>query len=173
MKGLILAGLMVVSTNVFASKINSIQTLSNAKLNAAASELIALDLVSHSSLKKVTELKGKGKTAQEIRMNTVAQVAHTACPFFDDGVALSLNSKDEKGTLNAVADLIDSSDVNKGDAVYNSLVKNLSVINKESGVELYSGSASGNNTAGTVVGLYDTNTNEVAIFANTNCGSDD
>jgi len=173
MKGLILAGLMIVSTNVFASKISTIKTLSNSKLNSAATELIAIDLVSHSTLKKVTELKGKGKTLQELRMNTVAQVAHTACPFFDDGVALSLNSKDEKGTLNAVADLIDSSDVNKGDAVYNSLVKNITAINSEDGVEVYSGSASGNNTAGTVVGLYDTKTNEVAVFANTNCGSDD
>jgi hypothetical protein len=40
------------------------------------------------------------------------------------------------------------------------------------GVEVYNGSASGNNTGGTVLGFYDTINNELAVFANTNCGSD-
>lgn len=173
MKGLILASLMVLSSNVFASKLVSIKSLSNPKLDAAASELIGTDLVSHSALKKVIELKGKGTTAQEIRLNTVAQALHTVCGFFDEGVSLGINSKDEKGTLNAVADLIDSSNIDQGDAAYNQIVRDVSVFTNEAGVEVYSGSASGNNTMGTVLGIYDTKTNEVAVFASTNCGSDD
>lgn len=173
MKNLIIAGLMVLSTNVFASKFAPISGLSNTKLNAAAAELKGMDVVTHTAFKKVIELKGKGNTAQEIRQSAVAQAAHIACPFFDDGVAIGLNSKDDKGTLAAVADYTESSNVEKGDAEYNQLVRNVSVFNKEAGVEVYSGSASGNNTAGTVLGIYDTKTNEIAVFANTNCGSDD
>jgi hypothetical protein len=173
MKSLILASLLVLSSNVFASKLVTIKSLTNTKLDAASSELVGMDLVTHSTLKKVIELKGKGATAQEIRMNTVAQALHSVCPFFDDGVSIGINTKDEKGTLNAVADLIDSSSVDKGDAAYNQVVRNVSIFNAEAGVEVYSGSASGNNTMGTVLGIYDTKTNEVAVFASTNCGRDD
>lgn len=173
MKSLILAGLLVLSSNVFASKLVTIKNLSNTKLNAAAVEINGMDFVSHYGMKKVVELKGKGNSAQELRQNTVAQALHQTCAFFDDGVSIGINSKDEKGTLAAVADLIDSTDINKGDAAFNQLVRNVSIFNKEPGVEVYSGSASGNNTVGTVLGIYDTKTNEIAVFANTNCGSDD
>lgn len=69
--------------------------------------------------------------------------------------------------------MIDSSNIQDGDAEFNLLQKNVSIFNRESGVEVYSGAAGGNNTAGTVLGIYDTNTNEIAVFASTNCGSDD
>lgn len=173
MKSLIFSALLVLSTNAFASKIATVKTLTNSRLETAVNALSGMDLVTHSAKKKVLELKGKGATAQEIRRNTVAQAAHTLCPFFDDGVAIELNSKDEKGTLRAVADLIDTAEINKGDAAFETLFKNMSVLNNETGVELYSGNTSGNNTAGTVVGLYDTKTHEIAVFANTNCGRDD
>lgn len=173
MKSLLMVSLLVLSSNAFASKIATIKTLTNSRLESAVTAIAGMDIVTHSAKKKVLELKGKGATAQEIRRNTVAQAAHTLCPFFDDGVAIDLNSKDEKGTLRAVTDLIDTSDINKGDAAFEMLVKNMSVLNNEAGVELYSGNTSGNNTAGTVVGIYDTKTHEIAVFANTNCGRDD
>lgn len=173
MKSLVMVSLLVLSTNAFASKITTIKSLTNTRIDTAVNALAGLDIVTHSAKKKVLELKGKGATAQEIRRNTVAQAAHTLCPFFDDGVAIELNTKDEKGTLRAVADLIDTADINKGDAAFEMLVKNMTALNTEAGVELYSGNTSGNNTAGTVVGIYDTKTHEVAVFANTNCGSDD
>ncbi len=171
MKALFIAGLMVISSNVFASKIVPLKNLTNKRLDMAASALVATDIVTHSTYKKVIELKGKGTSAQEIRMNTVAQAAHTACPFFDDGVALSLNKKDATGTASAVADLIDSSNPSKEEELL--IAKNIAVFIGEQDIEVYSGNASGNNTAGTVVGIYDTKNNEVAVFANTNCGSDD
>lgn len=173
MKNLFLASLLLMSSNVFASKLVTIKSLTNPTLNSAANELNKMEFLSHNGMKKVVELSGKGKTAQEIRQNTVAQVLHTVCPFFDDGVSIGVNSKDEKGTLSAVADLIDSSSVSKGDAEYNQLVKNVSAVNTQANVELYSGSASGNNTMGTVLGFYDLKNNEIAVFSNTNCGSDD
>lgn len=171
MKQFLFATCLVLSTNAFASKLAPIKSLTNAKLEAASSALIATDIITHSTLKKVLELKGKGSSAQEIRMNTVAQAAHTACPFFDDGVSLSLNSKDAKGSASAMADLLDSSSPSAEEEQV--IAKNIAVFTAEPGVEVYSGSASGNNTAGTVVGIYDTKNNEVAVFANTNCGSDD
>ena len=172
MKNLFLVSFVLISTNLFASSMLTLKTLSNQSLNSASSELVATELVTHSTLKKVTELKGKAKTAQELRMNAVAQALHTVCPFFDDGVRININTKDDKGTLNAVKDLADSSNVNEGDAEFKAITRIVSIINKQADVELYSGSASGNNTAGTVLGFYDLKNNEIGVFANTNCGSD-
>ena len=39
-------------------------------------------------------------------------------------------------------------------------------------VEVYSGSAGGNNTGGEVMGLYDIRNDQVLFFGFTNCGSD-
>jgi hypothetical protein len=173
MKNLFLAGLILVSSNVFASEFVNIKTLTNKTLESAKTELSTQDVISHWALKKVTKLKGKGASAQEIRQNAVAQALHTVCGFFDDGVSINLNSKDEKGSLRAVADLLDSSNLTESDTQYKTLVRVVSTINNQTGVELYSGSASGNNTAGTVLGLYDIKNNEIAVFASTNCGKDD
>lgn len=161
------------STNVFASKIVTIKTLTNPTLDSANKNLVGLTLVTHAGMKKVIELKGKGTTPQEIRENAVAQALHTVCGFFDEGVSIGLNTKDEKGTLNAITDLLDNSDLRKEDADYKTLALAVSNINKQVGVELYSGSAGGNNTSGTVLGFYDVKNNEIAVFASTNCGSDD
>ena len=65
------------------------------------------------------------------------------CPFFDDGVSIILNSKNLKGTMNAVYDLIESSNSTEDDADYKKIVQSANAINEEEGVELYSGSASG------------------------------
>lgn len=173
MKIFFLAALVLMSSNVFASKLINIKTLTNSTLESASQELAGLDLVTHSATKKVIELKGKGKTAQEIRENAVAQALHTVCPFFDDGVSVALNTKDEKGSLNAVTDLLDSSNIDEGDADYKAVVRVVSTINKQVGIELYSGTAGGNNTSGTVLGFYDVNNNEIGVFASTNCGRDD
>jgi hypothetical protein len=172
MKNLLLAAALLMSTNVFASQLANLKTLSNSVLESSTTEIIKLELVTHSVRKKVVVLKGKGKTAQEIRLNTMAQAAHSLCSFFDEGVSVTLNSKDDKGTLNAVKDLSDSSNLSVGDPDYNTLVKAVGAANGQAGVEVYSGSASGNNTAGTVLGFFDVNTNEIAVFSSTNCGSD-
>ncbi|MFA6237824.1 MAG: hypothetical protein WC635_10890 [Bacteriovorax sp.] len=173
MKNLFLASLLLMSGNVFASKLANIKTLTNPVLEESSKELAGMDMITHSGSKKVLELKGKGNSAQEIRSGAVAQAMHTLCPFFDDGVAVGINTKDENGTLNAVADLTDSTNTTEGDADYKALVRSIGAANKQNNVEVYSGSASGNNTVGTVLGFYDIKNNEIAVFASTNCGSDD
>lgn len=173
MKNLFLAGILLISTNAFASKMVNIKTLTNPVLEESSKELAGMDMITHTGSKKVLELKGKGNTVQELRRNAVAQAMHGLCPFFDDGVGIGVNTKDEKGTLNAVSDLIDSTNVSEGDADHKALIRTIDAANKQVGVEVYSGSASGNNTVGTVLGFYDVKNNEIAVFASTNCGSDD
>jgi hypothetical protein len=172
MKNLFLAGLFIMSTNVFASNLVTINNLTNPILDNASSNLAALDIITHSGKQKVVALKGKGKTVQELRQNAVSQALHILCPFFDDGVRIRLDGKNAKGTLNAVTDLLDSSSTTEGDVDYKLILKEISIINKVADVELYSGSASGNNTAGTVLAFYDITNNEIGLFSNTNCGSD-
>ncbi len=172
MKHLLITGLLLASSNVFASKMVNIKTLTNPKLEATRAALVKLDIVTHASTKKILELKGSGKTPLELRTNAIAQALHTTCPFFDDGVSVSVDSKDAKGSEAAAETfLADAYDAENGEfAIVTNSVKNF---NAEAGVEVYSGEASGNNTVGTVLGIYDTKNNEIAVFANTNCGSDD
>lgn len=165
--------MLLTSSNVFASKFDDLKSLSNKKLEAARTEVVALEIVTHSDFKKVAVLKAKGTTVQKQREATVAQLMHTLCPYFDDGVAIGINTKDEPGTLAAVADFTDSMQISPGDSDYDKLFTVVKTVNSESNIEVYSGSTSGNNTYGTVLGFYDTKNNELAVFANTNCGSDD
>lgn len=172
MKGLLIAGLLVISSNVFAAKFANIKSLTNPELDKAASSLISTEHVNYSSLKKVISLTG-GKNDRENRKNAVAQALHTVCPYFDDGVGIGLNSKDAKGTKIATEDLTMDSVLTEQDAEYKVIAGAVEKINSFKSVELYSGAASGNNTAGSVLGFYDLDNNEVAVFAATNCGSDD
>lgn len=173
MKNLLILGMLLTSSNVFASKFADLKSLSNSKLEAARAEMVALQIVTHSDFKKVVVLKAKGTTIQKQREATVAQAIHTLCPYFDDGVAIGVNTKDEQGTLAAVTDFTDSLQITPGDSDYDKLFTVVKTVNSESIIEVYSGSTSGNNTYGTVLGFYDTKNNELAVFANTNCGRDD
>ena len=96
---------------------------------------------------------------------------HTLCGYFDEGVSLILDSKDDQGTKNAVDTFTDSN--NRDSDKYSNVLAAVKSANKQLGVEVYSGSAGGNNTFGTVLGFYDVFHNEIAVFASTNCGSDD
>lgn len=172
MKNLLVLGLLLISSNVFASKFADIKTLSNSKLESARIEITALEFTSFADLKKVTVIKAKGATPQLQREATMAQAMHQLCRFFDDGVAVGIETKNEAGSLAAMNTFASFSDLNPGDQEYETLLKAIKTANAEPGVEVYSGDASGNNTAGTVLGFYDTKTNEIAVFTNTNCGSD-
>ena len=99
--------------------------------------------------------------------------AEMIADFINETISISLRMKNEKGTLRAVNDLIDSSNISEGDEDYKAVYKTVNAINKEEAVELYSGSASGNNTAATLLGFYDLKNAELSVFASTNCGSDD
>lgn len=173
MKNLLILGMLLTSSNVFASKFADLKSLSNNNLETARTEIKNLEIVTHADFKKVSVLKAKGDTPQKQREATIAQAMHTLCPFFDDGVALGINTKDEKGNLSALTDFTDSLQISQDDPNYIKLLATVKKVNAESGVEVYSGSTSGNNTYGTVFGFYDTKNNELAVFANTNCGRDD
>ena len=54
-----------------------------------------------------------------------------------------------------------------------SFSSSLSSVLSDSHLDVMSGSASGNNTMGEIMGVYDTTHNEVLFFGFTNCGSDD
>lgn len=166
-----MASLILISTNSFSAQMTNIKNLTNTKLQAASSELAGMDIVTHYATKKVQALSNSARPLQMQREKAVAQAIHTLCPHFDDGVNIGLTTKDEKGTLAAVSDF--GTDLTKGDAAYNQLVRNLSKINNQKNVELYSGNVSGNNTMGSVVGFFDIDNNEIGVFASTNCGRED
>lgn len=172
MKNLFLASMLAMSTSVFSSTLVDLKTLSNSKAESASNAISAVELITHSTKVKVTQLKGTGTSAQMIRRNAVAQVIHTLCPFFNDGVEIFLNPKSEKGIHKAVWDLTDAFHISEGDEQYTQLFQALELVNKENNIEIYSGSTSGNNTYGSVLGFYDLKKNEIAAFAATNCGSD-
>ena len=173
MKNLFLASMFALSTNVFSSTFANLKTLSNSQVESASNAINVVELITHSTKVKVTQLKGTGSSAQKIRRNAVAQAMHTLCPFFDDGVEISLNPKNEKGVHKAVWDLTDAFHLAEGDAQYTQLFQAIELVNQERSIEIYSGSTSGNNTYGSVLGFYDLKNNEIAAFAATNCGSDD
>jgi hypothetical protein len=169
MKTVLVLMTTIASTTVFASSFKSITSLTNPSLDSAASVISKVDGIYGSSLEKVLVLKAKGATAQEQRRNTIAQAAHMLCGFFDDGVNVALNSTEEKGSKSSAETILDNNLEDQDGAVF----KSISSVNGKDGIEVYSGTAGGNNTAGTVLGFYDTTNNELAVFANTNCGSDE
>lgn len=173
MKQFLILGLLLSSTSVFASKLANIDTLSNSALDAAAKSVISLEFVSHSALKKVLVLKANANSPQGMREKTVAQSLHTLCPFFDEGVGLSLVAKNAASAKNTVIEFTESSYLENADKQLATLLAAIKNANKEETVEVYSGAVAGNNTYGNVLGFYDVKNDEVAVFANTNCGRDD
>lgn len=173
MKNFIFQTLLLLSFSTFASDLEGLNSLANPLLDSSGKSLSHTTTVTHYSFNKVIKLKGIGRTTKELRLSAVAQSIHALCPYFDGGVSIVLNSKNLKGSMRAVADLLDSSDLSQNDEEYKVIVEAITSINKEPNVELFSGSADGNNTAGTVLGFYDISNNEIAAFASTNCGKDD
>jgi hypothetical protein len=171
MKIILITLTFLITSSSFAATFGSIKSMTNKTLEAAREELIGTDFVTHSTLKKVLTLKGSGRTEQQKREKAVAQALHLVCPFFDDGVSVSLNSHDAKGSKMAADELTDNS-MSSNDADYKQILRVVTSANLQMGVEVYSGSTSGNNTVGTVLGFYDLINNELAVFASTNCGSD-
>jgi hypothetical protein len=169
MRKLILLAIIVSSGNVFASKLVNIQNFTNPALKEVKQSIAGLDSINYSAGKKVLDLKAVGKTAQEKRHKTVAQAIHTLCPYFDDGVALGLTSKDEVG-LNDVVATFETYMVSEEVKSLKEIVKTAS---NSSDLEIYNGEASGNNTVGAVIGIYDVKNQEILVFSSTNCGSDD
>jgi hypothetical protein len=113
-------------------------------------------------------------TSADARMKRVKEVMHRyMCSFFDESIDIG-RATASKAVSTTLADL--DLDRNQGDApeaTVKSLSTALSFVAKNPSLDLMSGGASGNNTGGEVMGVYDIAHNEILFFGFTNCGSDD
>lgn len=118
-----------------------------------------------------------GRSREEQRLNALKQAIHAHFGAdFSDGIKLDLEPSSEKGVQQALSDLsIDSnSNGEAGDeAASKALEAALRRAVADSGIELYSGSGSGNNTEATLIGLYDTKNDELIFVGFSNFGSED
>jgi hypothetical protein len=171
MKTIIALATIVFATQVFASQLVGIKQLSNQSLSQQVDVIKKSKSFNLSTLKKVAVLKASGATLQTQREKTIEQAAHMLCQFFDDGVGVSLTSNNSAGIAQATKNMEEGS--GGFDDESNTVVKALGQIVQIPGIEIYSGTAGGNNTFGVVLGIYDVKNSEIAVFSNTNCGSDD
>ena len=112
-------------------------------------------------------------TDPDARMKRVKEVMHRyMCGFFDESIDLGHSSgpSDLKATLSDINMDDNASDQTADVASFSS---SLSTVLSDSHLDVMSGSASGNNTMGEIMGVYDKTHNEVLFFGFTNCGSDD
>jgi hypothetical protein len=112
---------------------------------------------------------GPEKTDADARMKRVKEVMHRyMCSFFDESIDLA-------HTTSAKAALKDVNlDTNASDqsAQVAPLEAALTKVLADKKMDVMSGGASGNNTAGEIMGIYDVTHNEILFFGYTNCGSD-
>lgn len=102
------------------------------------------------------------------REKRIKEVMHRyMCGFFDESIDIgeSKTSKEILGDLDM--------DNNAGDKDQKALTSALDAVLKNKSLDTLSGSASGNNTMGEIMGVYDEKHHEVLYFGFTNCGSDD
>jgi len=117
---------------------------------------------------------GPEATDPDARMKRVKEVMHRyMCGFFDESIDLgrSTGANAVKATLGDVDLDSNASDASNADTA--KLASTLGEVFKNKKLDVMSGSASGNNTMGEVMGIYDMKNNEVLYFGFTNCGSDD
>jgi hypothetical protein len=136
-----------------------------ALLSTAGNKVDSALVGTYKFLKPTNE--GSDAGARETR---VKEVMHRfMCSFFDDSIDID-HRTGAAGAKKAVDDL-DLSENDNGDtsAIQSALTK----IASDGDLDLMSGSASGNNTFGNVLGVYDKKNNEILFFGFSNCGSDD
>ena len=115
------------------------------------------------------------KTDQDARLMRIKEVMHRyMCSFFDESIDIGRNTgtiaKKVSTTLSDVDMESNASDQTTQVAAFSSA---LTQVYTDSKLDVLSGGASGNNTGGEVMGVYDITHNEVFFFGFTNCGSDD
>ena len=115
-------------------------------------------------------------TDQDAREKRIKEVMHRyMCSFFDDSIDIARSTGTvTKKISSTVSDLDldnEASDASKTDLAAFSTA--LTYVFGNAKLDVLSGGASGNNTAGEVMGVYDEAHNEIFFFGFTNCGSDD
>lgn len=116
---------------------------------------------------------GPEATDPAAREKRIKEVMHRyMCSFFDDSISLGRNSG-ASAVKKTLADVnLDSNASAQSAADVAQLTSALTKVYANKKLDVLSGSASGNNTAGEVMGVYDIARNEILFFGYTNCGSD-
>jgi hypothetical protein len=141
-----------------------------AALSAAGTKIDGALLGTYKFLKPTTEVRDPAAREKRIK-----EVMHRfMCSFFDESIDI-VHRSGAAGAKRAVDDLqIDRNSDNASDSpVAQALASAIEGAATDSQLDVMSGSASGNNTAGDVLGVYDITHNEVLFYGFTNCGSDD
>ena len=115
---------------------------------------------------------GSEATDRDARMKRIKEVMHRyMCSLFDESIDLSRPSGSNavKNTL----DILDFDRNAEGTTDVGRFSGALGDVFKKKDLDVVAGYASGNNTAGEVMGVYDVAHNEILFFGFTNCGSDD
>jgi hypothetical protein len=115
-------------------------------------------------------LEATDPQAREKRIKEVMR--RHMCPFFDESIDLGRRSgPNAVGQTLADLDLPDNAG-NPSAGDIEALSSALAKVRVNRSLDVLSGSASGNNTIGEVLGIYDTAHHEILFFGYTNCGSD-
>lgn len=107
-------------------------------------------------------------TRQPFALASLHSLAQRVCPFFEE-LYFSEVVRTESDYRRALSQLDPSLD-REG---FDSLTTHLGPLLGERDVSVYSGSAEGNNTSGTMFVVHDARNREIFFVTNTNCGSDD
>lgn len=117
---------------------------------------------------------GPEATEPLAREKRIKEVMHRhMCSFFDDSIDIGRNTG-AGAVKQALRDVnIDDNASDQPPADVAALTSALTNVYKNKKLDVLSGGASGNNTVGEVMGIYDLAHNEIVFFGFTNCGSDD
>lgn len=116
---------------------------------------------------------GLEATEPDLRVKRVKEVMHRyMCGFFDDAIDLgrATGGKRVEATL---ADLDLRNNASDEAAAVAAFGGALAQVFTSAKLDVMSGAASGNNTVGEIMGVYDVGHDEVFYFGFTNCGKDD
>ena len=106
-------------------------------------------------------------------MNRVKEVMHRyMCSFFDESIDIGHESG-KKAVATVLSDVDMENNASDQDKETASFSDALADVLADTKLDVMSGGASGNNTGGEVMGVYDITHNEIFYFGYTNCGSDD
>ena len=112
------------------------------------------------------------KTDPAARSKRIKEVMHRyMCRFFDESIDIGPN-RGANPAKSVITDLEPDYYMIDEESKIPALESALAKAYKNPKLDILSGSASGNNTAGAVLGIYDTVHNEILFFGFTNCGSD-
>lgn len=159
------------------SDFKTIRSMTNKAANEVLKTGRVMDFYFREALRIERRTAANGRTELERREAAIKEAMHKyACPFFDDSIDISrdrtVNSHLE--SLEYFVTFNDWTDGNaKKKAQFEDFKAALQHAKSMSTLELWSGGASGNNTAGAVAAIYDLKNEEILIYGYTNCGSDD